>query len=52
GDIIVDCDGKPVKTFDELKEIKQSKDVGDTMTMKVIRDKKTIDLSIVLEESK
>lgn len=52
GDIIVDCDGKQVKTFDELKEIKQSKDVGDTMTMKVIRDKKTIDLSIVLEESK
>lgn len=52
GDIIVECDGKSVKTFDELKEIKQNKDVGDTMKIKVIRDKKTIDLNVVLEELK
>lgn len=52
GDIIVECDGKSVKTFDELKEIKQSKDVGDTINIKVIRDKKTVNLNIVLEESK
>ena len=50
GDIIVECDGKSVKTFDELKEIKQSKDVGDTMKIRVIRDKKNVDLNVVLEE--
>ena len=50
GDIIVECDGKSVKTFDELKEIKQSKDVGDTMKIRVIRDKKSVDLNVVLEE--
>ena len=51
-DIIIECDGKSVKTFDELKEIKQSKDVGDTMNIKVIRDKKSVNLSVVLEEAK
>ena len=50
GDIILECDGKSVKTFDELKEIKQSKDVGDTMKIRVIRDKKNVDLNVVLEE--
>lgn len=52
GDIIVECDGKSVKTFDELKEIKQSKDVGDTMNIRVIRDKKSVDLKVVLEEAR
>lgn len=52
GDIIVECDGKKIKTFDELKEIKQSKNAGDTLKLKVIRDKKTIDLNVVLEEAK
>lgn len=52
GDIIIECDGKSVKTFDKLKEIKQNKNVGDTMNIKVIRNKKTIDLNVVLEEAK
>ena len=52
GDVIVECDGKAVKTFDELKEIKQSKDVGDTMKITVVRDKKKIDLNVILEETK
>lgn len=52
GDIIVECDGKKIKTFDELKEIKQSKNAGDTMKLKVVRDKKNIDLNVVLEEAK
>lgn len=50
GDIIVKCDGKEAKTFDELKTIKESKNAGDTMKIEVIRDKKTVDLSVVLEE--
>lgn len=50
GDIIVKCDGKEAKTFEELKTIKESKNAGDTMKIEVIRDKKTVDLSVVLEE--
>lgn len=50
GDIIVKCDGKEAKKFDELKTIKESKNAGDTMKIEVIRDKKTVDLSVVLEE--
>jgi serine protease Do len=50
GDIIVKCDGKSVKTFDELKAIKESKNAGDTINIEVIRDKKTVDVSVVLEE--
>lgn len=50
GDIIVKCDGKPAKTFDQLKAIKETKNSGDTISIEVIRDKKTVDLSVVLEE--
>nr|WP_312289056.1 trypsin-like peptidase domain-containing protein [Clostridium chromiireducens] len=50
GDIIVKCDGKSSKTFKELKDIKEGKKAGDTMNIEVIRDKKTVDVSVVLEE--
>lgn len=50
GDVIVKCDGKSVKTFDELKEIKASKNAGDTIKMEVIRNKKSVDISIELTE--
>ena len=50
GDVIVKCDGKSVKTFDELKAVKETKSAGDTMKIQVIRDKKTVDLSVQLEE--
>lgn len=50
GDIIVKCDGKPVKTFKELKAIKEGKSAGDTINIEVIRDKKNVTVSVVLEE--
>jgi len=50
GDIIVKCDGKPVKTFKELKTIKEGKSAGDTINVEIIRDKKNVTVSIVLEE--
>lgn len=50
GDIIVKCDGKSAKTFAELKEIKEGKNAGDTMNIEVIRDKKNVSVSVVLEE--
>jgi serine protease Do len=52
GDIIVKADGKSVKTFDELKAIKEGKSAGDTIKVEVIRDKKSVSVSVVLEEKK
>lgn len=52
GDIIVGADGKTVKTFDDLKEIKNSKNEGDSIKLELIRNKKSINLDVVLEGSK
>lgn len=51
GDIIVKCDGKSVKTFKELKDIKESKNAGDTINIEVVRDKKNVSVPVVLEET-
>ncbi len=51
GDIITSADGKEVKTMDELNQIKNSHSIGDTLTLKIYRDGKTADVSIVLGES-
>lgn len=50
GDIIVKADGKSVKTFDELKAIKEGKSAGDSIKIEVIRDKKNVTVSVVLED--
>ena len=50
GDVIVKCDGKQVKTLKELKEIKESKSAGDTINIEVVRNKKNVNISVVLEE--
>lgn len=50
GDIIVKCDGKSVKTFKELKAIKETKSAGDTINIEVVRNNKNVTLSVVLEE--
>ena len=51
GDLIVKVDGQRVKTFDELKEIKNSKSEGDTIKLEVIRDgqTKTIDVTLTAD---
>lgn len=38
GDVIVEFGGKPVKTIEEINEIKKSYKVGDTVKVVVIRD--------------
>lgn len=48
GDLIVKVDGQRVKTFDELKEIKNSKNEGDTIKLEVIRDGKTKTMDVTL----
>ena len=50
GDIIVKCDGKEIKTTDELKAAKEGKDPGDVLKLQVVRNKKTIDIDVTLEE--
>lgn len=49
GDLIVKVDGKRVKTFDELKEIKNTKNEGDTISLEVIRDGNTKTIDVVLK---
>lgn len=50
GDIITECEGKKVETVEELNEIKNKHKVGDTITLKVYRQGKTIDIRLVLGE--
>ena len=50
GDIIVKCDGKDATTYDKLQKIKQSKNPGDIIKVEVIRNEKSVELSVKLEE--
>ena len=50
GDVIIQADGKDIKTMDELNEIKNSHQIGDEMTVKVNRDGEERDLTITLGE--
>lgn len=49
-DIIVKCDGKDIKTPDELKEAKQNKNAGEVLNLEVVRNKKTVEIPVTLEE--
>ena len=52
GDIITAVDGQPVKSWDELEDyLELEKQVGDTVTLTVIRDGRTIEIKVVLEEA-
>ena len=50
GDVIIQADGKDIKTMDELNEIKNSHQIGDEMTVKVNHDGEERDLTIKLGE--
>lgn len=50
GDIIIECEGKKIETVDDINEIKNKHKVGDTISMKVYRQGKTIDIKLVLGE--
>lgn len=49
GDLIVKFDGKRIKTFDELKEIRDSKEEGDVVEMEVVRNGKNKTFNVQLE---
>ena len=50
GDVIIQADGKDIKTMDELNEIKNSHNIGDEIKIKVNRDGKEEELTITLGE--
>ena len=50
GDVIVGADGKEIKTMEELNNIKNSHQIGDTLTLKVNRNGKELDLTVTLQE--
>ena len=50
GDVIVEADGKSIKTMDELNEIKNSHQIGDTMKLKVNRNGSEKEITLTLGE--
>ncbi len=48
-DIILSVDGQEVNTSQQLQTVIASKDPGQTVTLKVFRDKKTIDRKVTLK---
>lgn len=50
GDIIVECEGEPIETVDDINKIKNKKSPGDKLTMKVYRKGKYVDVTVILGE--
>lgn len=50
-DVIVEIEGKEVKTVDELNEVKNTHSVGDEITLKIYRNKEYMDVKLTLSET-
>ena len=50
GDVITEFDGKSVKTVDEITEIKNEHNIGDTVTLKIYRNGEYKDLELTFRE--
>lgn len=50
GDVIIEADGQKITKMDELNEIKNKHQIGDTMTLKVNRDGQERELTVTLAE--
>ena len=50
GDIIIKADGQEIKTMDELNRIKNTHDIGNTMTLTINRNGFEKEVTITLEE--
>ncbi len=50
GDVIIEVDGTKVKNMDELNEIKNKKQIGDTLKLKIYRNDKEKEVTITLQE--
>ncbi|MBE7048871.1 MAG: trypsin-like serine protease [Ruminococcaceae bacterium] len=52
GDVITACDGQTVTTIDEINKIRDTHKVGETMTMTINRNGKTMTIRLTLQEEK
>ena len=50
GDVIIEAEGAKVTNMDELNEIKNKKQIGDNLKLKVYRDGKEKELTVTLQE--
>lgn len=50
GDVIVEVDGTKVTKMDELNAIKNQKQIGDTLKLKVFRESKEKEITVTLQE--
>ncbi len=50
GDVIIGIDGTEIKTMDELNEIKNKKQIGDKVTLKINREGSVMDIDVTLQE--
>ncbi len=50
GDVIIEMDGKKVNTVNEINEIKNSHQIGDTISLKINRNGEEKEISITLSE--
>ena len=48
GDVIIKVDGKDIKTMSELNNIKNTKNIGDKITLTINRDRKELDIEVTL----
>jgi len=48
GDIIISMDGKPIRNSGDLFRLLETHNVGDTVTLQVLREKAKLDLRVVL----
>ncbi|MBR2404789.1 MAG: trypsin-like peptidase domain-containing protein [Clostridia bacterium] len=49
-DIIIECEGEPVETVDDINEIKNKKAPGDEISVKIYRRGEYVNLKIILGE--
>ena len=50
GDVIIKIDNKEAKTMNDFNNIKYSYNIGDTVTLTIIRDNKEMNISVTLSE--
>ena len=50
GDVITEVNGQKISTMNELNEIKNGYNIGDTIVFKVYREGKEIEINIILSE--
>lgn len=50
GDIIIECDGEPIKTVDDINEIKNKKAPGDIIKLKIYRQGNETSINLILGE--